>query len=290
MSIESAIFAGFKAAYIADTGSTGLNNAVSPAFIRATSGPGDAGAARRRDPNLEEARSPNRPYVLLESDETCIDSSGKQNFRSRVRFHIHSKREEGFSAPDAISDRIEALMRATALTDPAGVWAFSKAGRFIDSPGPTGIGDIDLHQILECTILASTGGALSSGVESSFTWAASGGITLTATMQGAWSLRESRTTRTVTPWSWKGEKRTSRLRDADGSVSYLASASDATSPPPDGAVGTLVLKETPARSHTFTALMHTMSRDANVPEAAEQVITYRFEMSAQTNALPITVA
>lgn len=127
-----------EAVYTADTGSGGLANSSSPAYLL-------GGWWREDDPR---DRTLNVPRVEVSiAGESIFMAAGKDHGKAIVRLHIYAKRDAGWDAIGSIDRRLWTLFHRVALTDSNNYWTFAPLARIRSTPAPATT-DL-LHQVVE---------------------------------------------------------------------------------------------------------------------------------------------
>lgn len=146
MSLHKAVHDVLLGVWTADTGSGGINKSDSTALIRKW--------GRIGDPNSERDRTRNRPFAMTDvAADNPRDSATNRRALCLVRVHVISKRDEGFTRPDAICARLRVLLLNQVLATTNG-WTFAPIARVKRMAGPTS-GDAS-HTIIEFQVVAST--------------------------------------------------------------------------------------------------------------------------------------
>ena len=146
MSCESDIINAVMNAISADTGTGGLANTSSSAYVR--------GLHRKDDPQGDRAAG-NWPFVEVEcSNESAMDPFGSGAYMAEVRIKIKTDMDTGFSTRDAVCARLRTVLHRVVLTAGA-TYGFSafRIVRWI-RPDPIDSHLKEMQTVADCRVIA----------------------------------------------------------------------------------------------------------------------------------------
>lgn len=142
MDVHEALFDQLNTKFTADTGASGLNNSASAGYVRHF--------VRMGDPSIGEDLTGNWPKIIVEMMDVDASSYGNRYARLLVRFHVRTRRDEGFAPMNAINKQLAVLLDNVALAASTSPWTFNQIARVRSFRAPETTSE--MHYVHEYTV------------------------------------------------------------------------------------------------------------------------------------------